>query len=123
MKQSTDIAPNNSLVLIMDRSVGVVPKTLGGGLVAATSSCVAVGTREEHEGEILISISDEGVPSGSVSTQVFDGMIETPSRALSVCSVLDDVFLEIRVAALETHVQVWANDLTEPDVLEVVVLP
>lgn len=107
----------------MDRSVGVIPETLGGGLVAATRSCIAVGTREEHDGETSISISDEGAPSGVGSHPVFDGVIETPSKVLSVCSVLDDVFLELSVVAPKTRVQVWANDLAEPDVLAIIVLP
>lgn len=123
MYQTVDVAPSNSLILVMDRSAGVVPETLGGGLVAATPSCIAVGTREEHDGETSISISDEGPPSGVGSHLVFDDVVETPSKVLSVCSVLDHVFLELPVAAQKTRVQVWANDSAEPDVLAIVALP
>jgi hypothetical protein len=123
MYRSVDVAPSNSLVLVMDRAVGVIPETLGGGLIAATASCVAVGTLEENDGETSISISDEGVPSGVANEPVFDGVIETPSKILSVCSVLEEVFLEVPVHAERTRVQVWANDSAEPDVVAIVILP
>lgn len=38
-----DIAPPSSLLLIMDRSVGQVPESMAGGLVAFTPTCVAFG--------------------------------------------------------------------------------
>ena len=112
MYRSIDVAPRNSLVLVMDRSAGVIPETLGEGLVAATSSCIAVGTRQEHDGETSISISHGDAPYGVAEALVFDGLIETPSKVLSICSVLGDVLLELPVAAQKTRVQVWVNDAT-----------
>lgn len=123
MYRSVDVAPSNAVVLVMDRRVGTVPETLGGGIVAATSSCIAVGTREEHDGETTISISDEGGGSGVKVPPVFDGHIDTPSRVLSVCSVLDETFLEIPVAGEKTRVQIWVNDSSEPDVVAIVIVP
>lgn len=122
MRRELKIAPKNSLVLIMDRTVGVVPDTLGGKLFAATSSCLALGTRSEHDGETSITLSDEGAPPGLGDAPALDGMFGTPSRVLSICSILDDVYLEMDVPTETTRVQVWANHPTEPDVIAVVVV-
>jgi hypothetical protein len=125
MRTTIDVAPSNSLVLIMDRSIGVIPATMDGGLVSANSTCVAVGTLSEHDGETSISLSDENdvPPPGFGHSPVFDGVLDTPSMTVSVCSVLDEVLLEIQVGTAKTHVQVWANDALEPDVVAITVEP
>jgi hypothetical protein len=123
MRQTVTVAPSNSLILVMDRAVGVIPETMARGLVAATPTCVAVGTLSEHDGETSISLSDEGTAFGFVASQKFDGVLKTPSKILSVCSVLDEVLLEMSVVSDETRVQVWANDAAEPDRIAIVVLP
>lgn len=120
MQRTVTVAPSNSLVLVMDRAVGVIPEKMGGGLVAATSTCVAVGTLSEHDGETSISLSDEGATSELGTEPVFDGVMKTPSRVLSVCSVLDDVLIEMAVPSDETRVQVWVNDGAEPDKIAIV---
>lgn len=117
MRLTIDVAPKNSLVLIMDRSVGVVPNEMGGALVSATSTCVAVGTLSEYDGETSICLSDEGPPAGPGYPQVFDGILGTPSMTVSVCSILDEVLLEIAVPTTRTRIQILANDASEPDKL------
>jgi len=121
MRRTIVATPRNSLILVMDRTIGVIPDAMGGGLVAATSSCVAVGTLSEYDGETSISLSDEGKALGFDSTPVFDGMLETPSKVLSICTVLNDVLLELGVPSEKTRVRIWANDVSEPDNIVVVV--
>jgi hypothetical protein len=123
MRLTVTLAPRNSLILVMDRTVGVVPETMAGGLVAATPTCIAVGTKSEHDGETSISLSDEATSSGSGFNPRFDGVLKTPSRHLSVCSVLEEVLLEMSVPSDETRVQVLANDAAEPDNIAIVVIP
>src|SRR4051812_22105077 len=115
MRLTAMLAPRNSLILVMDRAVGVIPETMSGRLVAATPTCIAVGTKSEHDGETSISLSDEATPSEGGSNQRFDGVLKTPSRRLSVCSVSGEVLLEMNVSSHVTHVQVLANDAAEPD--------
>lgn len=119
MKQGVDVAPNNSVILIMDRSVGEVPDAMRGKLVAATSSCIAIGTLSEHDGETSIFLSDEGRPSG-MDNPVFEGTLYTPSRVISVCSTLGVILLEMPVISDRIRVQIWANDAIEPDTIEIV---
>jgi len=115
MIQEICLAPRNSLVLIMDQTVGEVPENMGQSLLAATRSCIAIGTRSETDGQTRISLSDEkpfGIPN---EPPVFDGVIPTPSKMLTVCSVLDESLLALSVLHSNTRVQIWANDRIEPD--------
>lgn len=123
MRQTISCAPSRSLILVMDRSVGVIADTMAGALVAATPTCIAVGTLSESEGETKIALSDEGAPWDVGATPNFDGFLKTPTMTLSVCSVLDEVILEMSVRSHETRVQIWANDPFEPDAIAIVVLP
>lgn len=120
MKKETRISPRNSLILVMDKTVGEVPKTMNRALVAATPSCVAVGTLSELDGETLISLSDGALPSGATLSLVFEGVLKTPARKLSLCSVLDETILELDVPGEKTRVQIWANADAEPDEVHVV---
>lgn len=123
MRLGATLAPRNSIILVMDRTVGVIPETMGGGLVASTPTCIAIGTLSEHDGETSISLSDEAPPAGEGGHARLDVVLKTPSRSLSVCSVLDEVLLEMNVPSDETRVQVWANDDAEPDNIVIVVIP
>ena len=123
MVQTIRIAPSNSLILVMDHTVGEIPGTMAGGLVAATPTCIAIGTLSEPDGVTSISLSDEGTPSGLGANPKFVGVLKTPSKTLSICSVLNEVLLETHVQSDETRVQVWANHETEPDCIAIVVLP
>jgi hypothetical protein len=119
MKLSTRLAPQNSLLLIMDHAFGEVPESMGGNLVAFTNSCVALGTLAQHDGETTVMLAD-ALDEDARGEIVFDGVLETPSRELSVCDVTDAKLLTLDVAWLRTRVQVFANDLREPDEIVVV---
>ena len=121
MRKYVLLAPRNSLILVMDQSVGEIPESMNKALVAATPSCIAVGTLSEHDGETLISLSDEASPGKVDLSLVFDGVLETPARKLSLCSVLDEALITLDVPAETTCVQVWANDDKEPNEIAVVV--
>lgn len=106
----------------MDRSIGVIQDTLAGELAAATSSCIAVGTYPEYDGETSITLSDQATPTVTGTKLAFEAVLYTPSKLLSICSVLDVVLLEIEVSSESTRVQIWTNDTREPDIIEVLVL-
>jgi hypothetical protein len=110
---ATDIAPPNSLLLIMDRSIGRPPESMAGEIVASTSTCVAIGTRSEPDGTTHVTL-DDGHGTFAVGIPCFDGVLETPSRRLAVCSVIDDVVLEANVMTERTWIRVRVDDLTEP---------
>lgn len=117
---STEIAPPNSLVLVMDPSVAQIPESMFGELVASTSTCIAIGTLSEHDGRTYIALGDnQNVAPKRAPT--FDGILQTPDYRIAVCSVLDDVILEIKVATCRTRVRMWANDSMEPSQIYIIV--
>jgi len=117
---TADIAPPHSILLIMDRSVGRVPKSMAGGLVSATSTCIAVGTLSEHDGTTRVTLGSS-FPGARPGPPAFEGVLETPGLALEVCTVFDDVVLRVAVATLRTRVLIWANDQAEPSDIRIVV--
>lgn len=112
--KTISISPPNSLILVMDFASGRVPQEMGNKLVSATESCVAVGCLSEHDGKTEIHLGQ----AHEVTAQdalVFDGEISTPSKKLSICSVMNEELLSTEVAGTKTHVKVFANDPMEPD--------
>jgi len=113
MRLSADIAPPNSLLLIMDPATGVVPESMAGGLAASTPSCVAVGTLAQQDGTTRVTLADSFGPAVE-GPPIFDGVLETPARKLAVCTVLGAVVLETAVGAERTRVRIWVDDPAEP---------
>jgi hypothetical protein len=122
MKVQIRIAAPNSVVLVMDPSIGEIPETMGGASIAATLSCIAVGTLSALDGETLISLSDE-LRDAPEEEPAFDGTVETPERRVSVCSVMNRSLLECEVTTDTTRVRIWTNHASEPDVVRIVVQP
>ncbi|MBL8952122.1 MAG: hypothetical protein JNK82_15170 [Myxococcaceae bacterium] len=72
------------------------------------------GTLMEFDGTTRITLSDEPtVPEGL--TLAFDGMLETPGRALTVLTAIQQVVLEMPQAEARTRVKLWTNQAAEPD--------
>jgi hypothetical protein len=114
------LAPPNSILLVMDSRIGEPPMGMGGDLVAATASCVAIGTLSDVDGETTVEFADEpSSPAGLV--QVFDGRISTPSRAVDLCTALLEPVVHLSVPSVTSRVRVWANHGSEPDRLLIVV--
>jgi hypothetical protein len=123
MKITKALAPPNSVLLVMDRNTGEPPKTMGGGLAAATSSCVAIGTLSEVDGQTSVAFSNRAEPADAVSgmEQVFDGAIATPSREVRLCTTTLESIATLPVPTTKTRVRVWGNHSSEPDRLLIVV--
>lgn len=120
MKQSVKVAPPNSLILVMDYSFGVLPDNMGGALVASTSSCVAVGTLSDADGDTVITLTDELLGLNSEGL-IFDGVLEAPSRELSICNVRNEKLMAVALSGAEVRIRIFANDASEPDQIAVLV--
>jgi len=118
---TVDVAPPNSVLLIMDRSVGQVPESMEGSLIAATPTCVAIGTLSEHDGTTHVTL-DSSPPPSEQGTPVFVAVLDTPGRHVAVCSVFDEAVLEVEVETERTRVLIWANDQAEPSEIRITVL-
>jgi len=121
MKKRISINPMNSVILIMDRTIGEVPESMNDGLVSATSSCVAVGTLSEFDGETSITLTNDSIIDTPQGSPIFDGYIDTPSGKISICSVTDEPLIECEVSEPNTKIFIWVNDETEPDEIYIAV--
>ena len=101
----------NSLVLVGDPA-GRPPLSMGKELVAATPSCVAVGTLSEADGATRLRLVET---AGDVPPILaFQGTLQTPNRVLAIWNVLGETYLE-KPASKTTKVQIWVSHSSEPD--------
>lgn len=120
MRVSVDVDVPNALLFVMDHSCGVLPDELVRGVsVWATSSCVAVGTLAGCDGSTHVAFDDQ--PMEEAGAPQFDGTVLTPTKTLSVCTVLDEIVLSREVDSELVRVRIWTNHPTVPDRIVVVV--
>lgn len=112
-----DLAPPNSVILVMDREAGQPPETMGDGLAVATRSCVAIGTLCEVDGTTSVAFTSgpEASHKRAGMKQAFDGLIATPSREVHLCTTALESVAKLPVSATMARVRVWANHESEPD--------
>ena len=108
------VAPPNSLLLIMDPDAGEPPIEMGNAALAATESCIAIGTLCEIDGETRVHLGMAPTAGSPDVARAFEGLITTPSRKLVVCTVLNSVLASIEVEGALTRVRVWTDHPTEP---------
>ena len=121
MTKTIRVAPQNSMVVIMDSSrEGELPKKLGRPRVRATASCVLVGTLVDADGETEIVVGGPEAVGEAEGQPVFDGFIEAPTGRVAIFSVVWEKFCELPVPAGSTRVRVWTNHPSEPDHIIVV---
>jgi hypothetical protein len=107
----------------MDRGTGEIPGSMGKTLVAATPSCVAIGTRSSTDGDTEIVFTDEkAYPlSDSGFFMAFTGTIAIPRKRVDVCTADLRVVAGLPRSATECRVAVWTNDRKEPSRICIVV--
>lgn len=107
------VAPPYSLLVIDDSFSGNAPDDVAPG-VTATPSCLLVGCLMFQDGdtEVTLGPATEVPHKGDI---VFDGLLETPNRLLSIATVHYTLISKQTVTTLNTRVRVWTNHPTEPD--------
>ena len=109
------IAPPNSIVLMADSSSDALPPSEKPvSLVVASPACLGIGCRMELDGETEITMGAyrDVAPSHA---PLFDGVLETPSRSITIRTVADLRILDMNVPTIRTRVRVWANHSFDPD--------
>ncbi len=66
-------------------------------------------------GETTIKLGEALAPLGG--ELVFDGVLETPGLQIAVSDSGATTLLSMRVQTARTHVRVWVNDPSEPDII------
>lgn len=113
---STNHAVLNSLLFIKDATSDSIPEIDGIGALWTISTCIAVGCVPDADGETEVVLG----PSNEVGTNkklLFDGILETPSCAVTIETVLAQTLLEMEVTSSRTHVQIWTNGHRASDVV------
>src|SRR5258705_1228617 len=117
MKTEITVAPPNSIVLIAGNiGTAEIPQGLEEGLVSATATCIAVGTRYEQDGNTIIVLTDE--PSERDSHErpllAYRGSLALSHGRVGVFSVVLDEIIGMNSRSREPTVDVWVDDSSEP---------
>ncbi len=108
MHTSKIIRPINSLIFISDRTGGDIPLWQKDKQILWTDSCISVVCYPEQDGPTNVILGPASEVASSLQPS-FDGILETPSRTLSVQNVTHDVMLAMSVADLIVRVRIWPN--------------
>ena len=119
MPVSAEISPVNSLVFIHDVRGWTSPLPVDGKLIWSTPSCIATAVFPEVDGPTKIVLGDaREIDPGTVVA--FDGMLETPHRAVVVTTVdSDKPFLALDVPREQTRVRIWHSDPRWPEIVTI----
>jgi len=115
MTRSIRIAPPNSYILVADvLRHDQLPDFTTQARIDGTKFCVAVGCEVDLDGETDITIG----PAPDVdpgNRPVFDTILETPNRKVTVWTIEIEKLLEEKVATGRTRVRIWGNRPEFPD--------
>jgi hypothetical protein len=118
------IAPPYSVLLLISADDAEIPQSLGGATLAATSSCLVVGTLSEQDGETLVTVTDEATDRPALcDLLLFDGLLNLRANQLSVINALNEPICVVPHPNGNVRVQVWVNHQSEPDEVTFVIYP
>jgi hypothetical protein len=102
---------SHGILFVMDpgRSEIIVPEYLEQSLVAATESCISVGTQAPCDGDTEVSLTLHGpAPNGLFRLGLWD--LDVPMGTLVVRASDDEPLLECEVPIGRVTVSVWVDD-------------
>ncbi len=111
----------NSLLLIMDIETGIIPESMNNKLVAFDKSCIAIAiaTLSCIDGKTQIILTNETLLLSEQYFLVHSGMLDFPSKKLSICNIFYEIMIEMNVEK-QCHIAIYANDQFEPDSIYIV---
>lgn len=114
MTSQVRIAPPNSLLFLTDAGGGEVPEWRRGVPILSSPSSISFSCLAFADGETDVTLGsardvDPGTPPA------FEGVLETPSRTVTLSTVERQKVLESAVPSARTRVRIWTNHPTEPD--------
>jgi hypothetical protein len=111
---SVKIAPPNSLLFISDSDGGVPPYPVRGAQILATGSCVSIACYPSIDGQTAVTLGP-GPEVDPGNPPAFDGMLETPNRAIVISTVERKTILSDNVPGTTTRIRAWVNKPSMPD--------
>jgi hypothetical protein len=99
----------SSLAKQLPNSEAQMPEYVVGELVAATDTCVSVGTQADVDGETEVTLCLGG-PDHVGLTSVFDGRLSTPGGVVSIETSQSDSLAHLAVDRKHVRVSIWVDD-------------
>jgi len=105
----------NSVMLVAGPDAGEIPESLGGELIAASPTCIAIGTASEMDGATTVEIARSSNHCGRDGfMQAFTGEIAVLDSELCVLDIELNVVLTMPVSANRLKLSVFVNHRSEP---------
>jgi hypothetical protein len=113
MIQTARVTPPNSLLLTISAADPEIATNID-GVIAATSTCVSIGTLSEMDGPTEVTLTDEDVPTDGLQ-QLYRGTMDTGLRRVAVQTVEGEQVVELPVPGASATITVYGSDEFEPD--------
>jgi hypothetical protein len=115
MKQTVDIRPSYSQVVICDPTAKVeVPLWRKGVPLVASETCILCGCYPDSDGPTELTFGT-GKEVFVDSRPLFEGTLKTPGRTIALETVEGDSILSMPTDGTETLIRIWANHDWCPD--------
>jgi hypothetical protein len=109
-----EIAPPNSLILVVGATKVDIPASFDGALIVATDTCVAIGCKAEDDGPSRFALKTIGF--GHLDRNpAFVGWLKTPNGTVALETVFGERLAEHPAPSPSARITIWVNDDTEPD--------
>src|SRR4051812_3608583 len=106
MPQTVEIAPPNSLILVVGSNQPEIPRSFGNSVIASTSSCVAVGCRSESDGPTRFLLGADGDVKLR-EAPAFTGILQTPDHVVALETVEGTRIAQYAVHSNAPVIRVW----------------
>ena len=114
MANSISISPSNSLLFLSDPDGGRAPIPVWGKQILSTSSCISFICYPEQDGPTEIVLGESKIVNPG-TPPAFDGVLETPHRALVITTVEQKTVLKSDVPNVRTHIRIWLSHPRWPE--------
>jgi hypothetical protein len=122
--QTVQLRIPNSLLLVTTAADAELPESIGPGeLVAATATCLAVGTMAEDDGEVSVTVADGPADGHDALSVVGEWVMDVPAGQIRIETVLGAQVLAWPAPGPRSLIRVWVSDEAEPDRVLIEVLP
>jgi hypothetical protein len=108
--------------LLGDSKFPEIPDWIPGELVAATSTCIAIGTRVGADGPTEVTLAEEGeaLPAELVPAfAAFEDELSIPSGHCLLTEPTGEEFAELLAPTRRIHISVFVDDQTEPEHIQI----
>jgi hypothetical protein len=104
----------NSVIFVSDLAGGIVPEWERGKPILSTSSCISVICYPEQDGSTQIALGTKSEIDPRTPA-AYEGMLETPHRAVIIHTVDRQVLLKSAVRGDRTRIAIWLSDPRWPE--------